>query len=120
MLHQLRDFAETIEMKEAKKLAREKLRFARNEQTRNVAMKRIREGVRHLERILGSSTEIFEHQRRVARRRTPADRMCGRLGWHLGLQMSELAGVFGLDEIGTGPTTLRLRGASTRGIAGDV
>jgi len=75
MLQRLRDFAETIEKKEAKKSAREKFRFARNEQTRNVAMKRIREGVRHLERILGSSTEIFEHQRRVARRRTPADRM---------------------------------------------
>ena len=42
-------------------------------------------------------------------------------GWHLlGLQMSGLAGVFGLDAIGTGPTTLGLRGASTRGIAGEA
>ena len=91
MLHRLRDFAETIEKKEAKKSAREKFRFARNRQTQNVAIKRIREEVRHLERILGSSTGIFEHQRRVAQRRMPADRMCRRLGgWHLGLQMSRL------------------------------
>jgi hypothetical protein len=75
MLQRLHRFAETIEKSQATKSPREKFRFTRNEQTRNVAMKRIRDGVRNLERLLGSSTEIFEQQRRISRRKTPADRM---------------------------------------------
>jgi len=75
MLHRLHRFAETIKSDEATKSAREKFRFARNEQTRKVAMKRIREGVRTLELVLGSSTEIFEQQQHTPRKKTPVDRM---------------------------------------------
>ncbi|CAN9419644.1 unnamed protein product [Alternaria alternata] len=75
MLQRLHRLEERIETGKASKSAREKFRFTRNEKTRNVAMKRIQDGVWKLERLLGSSTEIFDHQSRAARRRTPANRM---------------------------------------------
>lgn len=75
MLQRLRRLEEKIKNGDASKSAREKFRFTQNDRTRNVAMKRIQEGVWKLERLLGSSTEIFEHQNRAARRKTPANRM---------------------------------------------
>jgi hypothetical protein len=75
MLQRLRRLEEKIKNDEASKSAREKFRFTRNEKTRIVAMKRIHDGVLKLERLLGSSTEIFDHQSRASRRRTPASRM---------------------------------------------
>ncbi|CAN9219834.1 unnamed protein product [Alternaria alternata] len=75
MLQRLRHLEGRVENGKASKSTREKFRFTRNEKTRSVAMKRIQDGVLKLERLLGSSTEIFDHQRRAARRKTPANRI---------------------------------------------
>jgi hypothetical protein len=74
MLQRLERFRKLLEQGSASKTLREKLRFTRNERTRNVAMKRIHDGVLNLERLLGSTTEIFDHQSRASRRRTPVTR----------------------------------------------
>jgi hypothetical protein len=74
MLQRLSQFKETLENGGASKSLREKFRFTRNEKTRSVAMKRIHEGILTLERLLGPSTEMFDHQSRATRRRTPATR----------------------------------------------
>jgi hypothetical protein len=74
MLERLARFKTSLEKGEASKSMREKFRFTRNEKTRNVAMKRIHDGVSNLERLLGSSMEMFDHQNRSSRRKTPVTR----------------------------------------------
>jgi hypothetical protein len=75
MLQRLHRLEEKIKIGDASKSALEKFRFTQHEKTRSVAMKRIQDGVLRLERLLGSSTEIFDHQRQTSRRKTPANRM---------------------------------------------
>jgi len=75
MLQKLRRLEERINQGEASKSILEKLRFTQHEGTRTVAMARIHKGVLKLERLMRSSTEIFDYHSHAARRKTPASRM---------------------------------------------
>jgi hypothetical protein len=75
MLNRLRQFEVALKTEAITTTVRERFRFTRNEKTRNVAMKRIRDGIERLGRLLGMSTAMFDHQSRVSRRKTPDKRM---------------------------------------------
>ena len=74
MLQKLRRFEQAIRNDEASNSVRARFRFARNEKTRNVAMKRIHNGVRNLERLLNSSMEIFNYRVCPSHQEFPANR----------------------------------------------
>src|SRR5688572_19404781 len=88
MLNKLQQFEVALKIGASKTTLRERFRFTKNEKSRNVAMKRIRDGTERLGRLFGMSTAIFDHQSCASRRKTP-DRRMRRLSADLYAKMAD-------------------------------
>lgn len=73
MLSKLQKFKKAAEKDDVPGDLFSRIRFTKNEKSRTVALHRIQNGTLKLERMLGTSTELFDQQSR-AQKRTPGSR----------------------------------------------
>lgn len=74
MLSKLEYFKTALEAGEVSSTMSSRLYFTKNEKSRAVAMHRIQSGTKKLERLLGTTMDLFDQQSRASRKRAPSTR----------------------------------------------
>jgi hypothetical protein len=74
MLSKLHRFKKAVEIDDVPGNVFSRMRFTKNEKSRTVALHRIQRGTLKLERMVGTTTELFDHQSRASQKRTPGSR----------------------------------------------